>query len=234
MTASAAARACCVRRSSSGFAFAASVRAIPPERDVIEIVMDLGRRPEARFPNSEVALLEREITETDIGYVVEHIGSFGDDNRAGIERNPELPQRAGGIVSLEKYGAENRKPKLFLSPAAMERLTGYDWPGNVRQLENVIERAVVLCGDSKEIGPELIPGDVAAAPAFEVAEVVIPPDGIDFDEVISTHRRRYIDAALEASGGVQKRAAELLHTSQPTVSRELARLEQVRTLPACV
>ena len=48
--------------------------------------MDLGRRPEARFPDSEVTLLDREITEADIAFVVEHIGTFGDDNRAGIER----------------------------------------------------------------------------------------------------------------------------------------------------
>ena len=48
--------------------------------------MDLGRRPEARFPESEVTLLDREITEADIAHVVEQIGAFGDDNRAGIER----------------------------------------------------------------------------------------------------------------------------------------------------
>ena len=48
--------------------------------------MDLGRRPEARFPDSEVMLLDREIDEADIAYVIEHIGLFGDDNRAGIER----------------------------------------------------------------------------------------------------------------------------------------------------
>ena len=126
------------------------------------------------------------------------------------ERKEDIPLLVQHF--LEKYGAENRKPKLFLSPAAMERLTGYDWPGNVRQLENVIERAVVLCGDSKEIGPELIPGDVAAAPAFEVAEVVIPP---------------YIDAALEASGGVQKRAAELLHI-RPTTLNEMMKRYDIR------
>jgi len=71
---------------------------------LIEVVMDLGRRPEARYPDSEVALLEREINEADIGYVVDHIGSFGDDNRAGIERTlhriSAIRNRNGKIVGL--------------------------------------------------------------------------------------------------------------------------------------
>src|SRR5688572_26782850 len=60
---------------------------LPPERDLIEVVMDLGRRPEARFGGGgEEVLLDREISEEDIQYVIGHIGSFGEDNRAGIER----------------------------------------------------------------------------------------------------------------------------------------------------
>ena len=89
--------------------------ALPPEiveaihrldnrADLIEVVMDLGRRPEARYPDSEVALLDREIVEADIAYVVEHIGSFGDDNRAGIERTlhriSAIRNRNGKIVGL--------------------------------------------------------------------------------------------------------------------------------------
>ncbi|HEX6867678.1 MAG TPA: hypothetical protein VF119_02675, partial [Candidatus Limnocylindrales bacterium] len=64
----------------------AAVDALPDRTALIEVVMDLGRRPEGRFPDSEVSLLDREITDADIAFVVEHIGSFGDDNRAGIER----------------------------------------------------------------------------------------------------------------------------------------------------
>ena len=66
--------------------------------------MDLGRRPEARFPDSEVMLLDREINEADIAFVVEHIGTFGDDNRAGIERTlhriSAIRNRNGKIVGL--------------------------------------------------------------------------------------------------------------------------------------
>src|SRR5437868_3530095 len=93
----------------------ALLAALPPEiveavhrldhsEDLIEVVLDLGRQPEARFPDSEVTLLDREITEADIDYVVDHIGSFGDDNRAGIERTlhriSAIRNRNGKIVGL--------------------------------------------------------------------------------------------------------------------------------------
>jgi stage III sporulation protein SpoIIIAA len=81
------------------------IRALPNATDVIEVVMDLGRRPEARFgAGGEEVLLEREIDDSDIQYVVDHVGSFGDDNRAGIERTlhriSAIRNRSGKIVGL--------------------------------------------------------------------------------------------------------------------------------------
>ncbi|HSL34405.1 MAG TPA: R3H domain-containing nucleic acid-binding protein [Candidatus Limnocylindrales bacterium] len=82
----------------------AAVHALPDREALIEVVLDLGRRPEARFPDSEVTLLDREITEADIAHVVDHIGTFGDDNRAGIERTlhriSAIRNRTGKIVGL--------------------------------------------------------------------------------------------------------------------------------------
>src|SRR4051794_25107496 len=82
----------------------AAVHALPDRSALIEVVMDLGRRPEARFPDSEETLLDREISEADIAFVVDHIGSFGDDNRAGIERTlhriSAIRNRNGKIVGL--------------------------------------------------------------------------------------------------------------------------------------
>ncbi|HET6746263.1 MAG TPA: R3H domain-containing nucleic acid-binding protein [Candidatus Limnocylindria bacterium] len=72
--------------------------------DLLEVVMDLGRRPEARFTTGEEDLLDREITEADIAHVIDHIGAFGDDNRAGIERTlhriSAIRNRAGKVVGL--------------------------------------------------------------------------------------------------------------------------------------
>ena len=81
-----------------------AINALPDRESLIEVVLDLGRRPEARFPDSEETLLEREIDESDIAYVVENIGTFGDDNRAGIERTlhriSAIRNRNGKIVGL--------------------------------------------------------------------------------------------------------------------------------------
>ncbi len=81
-----------------------AVNALSDRNALIEVVMDLGRRPEARFPDSEVSLLDREVVEADLAFVVEHIGLFGDDNRAGIERTlhriSAIRNRTGKIVGL--------------------------------------------------------------------------------------------------------------------------------------
>jgi stage III sporulation protein SpoIIIAA len=81
-----------------------AVQALTDPSNLIEIVMDLGRRPEARFTDGEKTLLEREITQADLGYVVDHIGVFGEDNRAGIERTlhriSAIRNRTGKVVGL--------------------------------------------------------------------------------------------------------------------------------------
>jgi stage III sporulation protein SpoIIIAA len=80
------------------------VRELGSRADLLEIVLDLGRRPEARFTHGEAVLLEREVTDADIGFVVDHIGAFGDDNRAGIERTlhriSAIRNRGGKVVGL--------------------------------------------------------------------------------------------------------------------------------------
>src|SRR5574338_460092 len=80
------------------------LRALADRADLLEVVMDLGRRPEARTTTGEVDLLDREITDADIAHVIEHIGVFGDDNRAGIERTlhriSAIRNRAGKVVGL--------------------------------------------------------------------------------------------------------------------------------------
>ncbi len=80
------------------------LRAREDKHELLEVVMDLGRIPEARYASREVVLASREITEEDIDYVVNRIGEFGDDNRAGIERTLHriscIRNRRGRIVGL--------------------------------------------------------------------------------------------------------------------------------------
>jgi two-component system response regulator PilR (NtrC family) len=127
---------------------------------------------------------------------------------------------------LEKYGEENGRKNIEIAPEALDLLMEYDWPGNVRELENVIERAVVLCTGTR-IGADLIPEHVRKNPAFQVPHVVMPADGISLKNVTVAYERQWIESALEAAGGVQKRAAELLRI-KPTTLNEMIKRYDIR------
>jgi DNA-binding NtrC family response regulator len=127
---------------------------------------------------------------------------------------------------LEKYGVENARPNLEFAPEALDLLMDHDWPGNVRELENVIERAVVLSAGSR-IGPDLIPENVRRAPSFHAPHITMPPDGVSLKEVTASYERQWIESALEAAGGVQKRAAELLKI-KPTTLNEMIKRYDIR------
>jgi len=76
----------------------------PTRGELLEVVLDLGRQPEARYPDGQVILSPAEVTTDDIDYVVARIGIFGEDNRAGIERTlhriSAIRNRAGRIIGL--------------------------------------------------------------------------------------------------------------------------------------
>ena len=82
----------------------AALKQINRGDDLLEIVLDLGRKPEARFTDGEVTLSEAEVSHDDIDYVVHRIGEFTDDNRAGIERTlhriSAIRNRQGRVVGL--------------------------------------------------------------------------------------------------------------------------------------
>jgi two-component system response regulator PilR (NtrC family) len=140
------------------------------------------------------------------------------------ERKDDIPLLAQHF--LQKYGEENRKNGLELTPTALDVLMDYDWPGNVRELENVMERAAVLCSGTR-IGPELVPEHVRSSRSFRVPQVAVPAGGISLKDVVSDFERSLIESTLEAAGGVQKRAAELLHI-KPTTLNEMIKRYDIR------
>src|SRR5712691_155933 len=140
------------------------------------------------------------------------------------ERKEDIPPLAQHF--LEKYAHENNRTGLELTPDALDLMMEYDWPGNVRELENVIERAVVLSSVPR-IGTELIPEHVRKAPTFQRPQFVVPPARISFKDVITDFEKRLIESTLEAAGGVQKRAAELLHI-KPTTLNEMIKRYDIR------
>ena len=138
------------------------------------------------------------------------------------DRKEDIPVLAHHF--LAKYGTENRKVGLELTAEALDVLMDYDWPGNVRELENVIERAVVLTSQPR-IDASLIPENVRSAPMFHIPRFIVPPEGISFKDVITNVEKRLIESTLEASGGVQKRAAELLHIKPTTLNEMIKRYD---------
>jgi two-component system response regulator PilR (NtrC family) len=138
------------------------------------------------------------------------------------ERKDDVPLLAQHF--LGKYSQENARRDVELAPEALDALCEYDWPGNVRELENVIERAVVL-SSSPRIGLDLIPDYVRSARPFQLPPFVVPPDGLSFKEVVGDFERRLIESTLEAAGGVQKRAAELLHIKPTTLNEMIKRYD---------
>jgi two-component system response regulator PilR (NtrC family) len=145
---------------------------------------------------------------------------------------PPLRQRKEDIPLLtqhflEKYGEENNKSDIELTPDALDVLMDYDWPGNVRELENVIERAVVL-STRPRVDLDLIPAHIRSTPPFHIPKFVVPPEGISFKDVITNVEKRLIESTLEAAGGVQKRAAELLKI-KPTTLNEMIKRHEIGT-----
>ncbi len=140
------------------------------------------------------------------------------------ERKEDIPLLVQHF--LLKYGEENQKTGLELMPDALDLLMEYDWPGNVRELENVVERAVVLTTGTR-IGPDLIPDNVRSTPLFQMPQFALPPEGVSFKDVISRVERQLIESSLETAGGVQKRAAELLHI-KPTTLNEMIKRYDIR------
>lgn len=125
---------------------------------------------------------------------------------------PPLRERAEDIPLLVMHFLQKFNPsqEQFMSPEAMGLLTSYEWPGNIRELQNVIERAVIL-SQGHEIKAHHLPKeiqktDTGKSEASQGLIINFPDQGISFDEV----EKELILKALEKSGGNQTKAAQLL------------------------
>jgi two-component system response regulator PilR (NtrC family) len=122
---------------------------------------------------------------------------------------------------LRRFGAEHDRA-LQLTTEAMRKLQSHDFPGNVRELENMLERAVALSSGSS-IGIDDLP---EAKPPPAPAEVTseFPSEGVDLDRVLADVERGWVLRALELAGGVRKRAAVLLGISFRSLRYRLDKL----------
>ena len=133
------------------------------------------------------------------------------------QRKDDIPLLAEHFVG--KYAAALNRKIHRISEEAMERLMHYAYPGNVRELENILERAVALEGSSS-IQAASLPSDMVHGGRREWSHpgkgsdlLRLPEDGVDLEGLVEELERRLIQQALERTHGVKKRAAELLHVS---------------------
>src|SRR5215208_4518758 len=158
------------------------------------------------------------------------VGAFREDlyyrlNVVTIEM-PPLRERKEDIIPLatrfiRRFASELKKKLEGLDPEAQKLLMRYNWPGNIRELENAIERAALLAEGTNIRADDLRLGEVATGGAREtVSAVKIPPTGIALDEI----ERQALVEALKMSNWVQKDAAELLAISPRVMNYKIKTL----------
>lgn len=140
---------------------------------------------------------------------------------------PSLRERSGDIPLLvdhfiRKYEKDNGKTIENVEPEFLAVVEQHTWPGNVRELENAIERAVVLSRDGV-IGKALLPGSVTRKRGAMIDLIPDLASGINFHEQVQSFERTLIMQAMEKSGNVQKKAAQLLGLKTTTLSEMMKR-----------
>jgi two-component system, NtrC family, response regulator PilR len=141
------------------------------------------------------------------------------------ERRDDIPLLVQHF--LQKLSAELGRGPVTMSQEALRVMMAYHWPGNVRQLENVVERALAFSqGRSQLDVQDLTPELRTASPTPErSSEVWFPDDGIDFEGYISGVELSLIKQSLERTQGNKRQAAKLLKLKRTTLIEKLKRLE---------
>ncbi|HZT37052.1 MAG TPA: sigma-54 dependent transcriptional regulator [Bryobacteraceae bacterium] len=146
---------------------------------------------------------------------------------------PPLRERREDIALLathfvERVCSREDLPLKRLSDEALDRLTQYAWPGNVRQLENAVESAVVLSGDRETLDASdfRLPDDGAISPLPALAPgIAVPDHGLDFEKTIGQIERTILTQALLKARGNKKKAADMLRLKRTTLAAKLKSLE---------
>ena len=173
-------------------------------------------------------------THSDLGRMVAE-GSFREDlfyrlNVLPVQlpplraRHEDIPLLVGHF--LQRLASEGGRSGVTVSQEAMRLLMGYRWPGNVRQLENTVERALAFSQGRSILDVGDLPAEIQnqAGPA-EGADTALPEDGIDFERYIEGIELSLIKRSLERTHGNKRQAARLLNLKRTTLIEKLKRLE---------
>lgn len=146
------------------------------------------------------------------------------------DRRDDIPLLANYFIQTIRSGMNTEVEEV--SPAAMELLVAYDWPGNVREMKNVIERAMVLHGQHRVLPPECLPPEFrksasTPSPVAAMSNAVAddPPLMVQsLEDAVREFERKLVERALREAGGVQTRAAEILGTTRRILKYRMDKL----------
>jgi DNA-binding NtrC family response regulator len=140
------------------------------------------------------------------------------------ERREDIPLLVQHF--LQRLAPESGRTDMTVSQEAMRRLMAYRWPGNVRQLENTVERALAFSQGRSHIDVQDLPPEIQReAGTADVAEAWLPEDGIDFERYIEGIELALIKRSLERTQGNKRQAARLLNLKRTTLIEKLKRLD---------
>jgi DNA-binding NtrC family response regulator len=140
------------------------------------------------------------------------------------ERRDDIPLLTQHF--LERLCAEMGRPPVTVAQEAMRRLMAYSWPGNIRQLENTMERALAFGRGRAQIEvADLTPEIDTSPPPDAAVDIVLPEEGLDFDRCIGDLELALIRRSLERTQGNKRQAARLLGLKRTTLIEKLKRLE---------
>jgi two-component system response regulator PilR (NtrC family) len=199
----------------------------------MKLLRALQEREFERIGDSETIKVDVRViaaTNSDLGKMVVD-GTFREDlyyrlNVIAVHL-PPLRDRRDDIPILVKHFLEkfSAAAELTMSQTAMRLMMAYSWPGNVRQLENAVERAVALSAGRQVIDVDDLPPEVQELPQGTVSPFVeFPDDGLDMPAYLLAIEKDLIQRALERTSGNRNRAADLLRIKRTTLVEKLRRL----------
>ena len=139
------------------------------------------------------------------------------------ERRDDIPLLVQHF--LQKLSAELGRGPATMSQEGMRRLMAYHWPGNVRQLENVVERSIAFSQGRPQVEVHDLTSEADTTPPEPSTEIAFPDEGVDFEDYISNVELTLIKQSLERTRGNKRQAAKLLNLKRTTLIEKLKRLE---------
>lgn len=126
------------------------------------------------------------------------------------ERKEDIPLLID--YSVEKFSSQMGRNKLKINPKSLDLMIQYDWPGNIRELQNIIERCVILA-TGQEITEDLLPSEIRIRNNLVTSNIVLPDEGLSLEEV----EKSLIIQALDKTDSNQTNAAKLLGITRHTL-----------------